>query len=57
MTDFETIARQRLVLAVDNTHRRQTPYPTPWYERYTFLAALLVAVAAWPVIVILLGWE
>jgi hypothetical protein len=44
MTDYETIARQKLSLAVDNTQRRQIPLPQPWYERPLFMAALVVAV-------------
>jgi len=46
MTTEEDIARVRLSLAVDNTEHRQLPFPTPWYERGLYLAALVVAVVA-----------
>lgn len=41
MTDFETVNRIRL--AVDNTHARQIPLPTPWYERWFYLGMLTMA--------------
>jgi hypothetical protein len=49
MTDYETIARQKLSLAVDNTHHRQIPLPQPWYERPLYMLALVAAVlmATW----------
>ena len=51
--NLEGIARRKLSLAVDNTVTRQMPLPTPWFERWVFLAALVVAsifgsfLAAW----------
>lgn len=59
MTDYETIARQKLSLAVDNTEHRQSPLPQPWYDRPLFMVALVVAalIGAWMYAVLMFSLE
>lgn len=58
MTDYETIARQKLSLAVDNTQHRQIPYRDAWIERMGYLWGLIAGVVliysvVWPTVCVL----